>query len=377
MPDATLFAGIPAANPNLFRRLGIGPGDPAGWLKIDARTIGIVRDIESERAQGAGRCDQITSPGNHPPAGGLSSDRETATAQAIAQLLVSEDVKMVVVDRSLPFIYAHHLMQREIQVRYDEDLGVVDRRSKTQEEIQWLRQAQEMTESGMRMICEKIAAADIDDSGQLRDADGPLTSEGLRALAAAYFIDRGYSCGHGAIVATAPHAGDCHHSGTGTLRTGVPVIVDLFPRNEATRYWGDCTRTVVHGKPSETVTRMHASIVAAKRAACDVLHTGNTADAVHAEVIRVHTENGFPQSRGTVTDHPSVQHGTGHGIGLELHEPILLDENGPEVLRGEVFTVEPGLYGKNDGGVRVEDMLVVHDDHAENLNQLHEGLDWN
>ena len=121
---------------------------------------------------------------------------------------------------------------------------------------------------------------------------------------------------------------------------------------------------------------MHAAVVAAKHAATEVLVAGNTADQVHQASDAVLRQHGFKLSRGQVTDHPSIQHGTGHGIGLELHEPILLDNGGGKLMAGEVFTIEPGLYGSIDGGVRVEDMLVVTDGPAINLNSLPEGLDW-
>ncbi|MEZ6087759.1 MAG: M24 family metallopeptidase [Pirellulaceae bacterium] len=138
-----------------------------------------------------------------------------------------------------------------------------------------------------------------------------------------------------------------------------PVVIDIFPRDESTRFWGDCTRTVVHGQPSDQVLAMHRAVVAAKAAATSALQVGSTGDAVHQAATKVLTQHGFPLSRGTITDHPSIQHGTGHGIGLEIHEPILLDDNGPELLANEVLTIEPGLYGRIDGGVRVEDMVVA------------------
>jgi len=59
-----------------------------------------------------------------------------------------------------------------------------------------------------------------------------------------------------------------------------------------------------------------------------------------------------------------------------LHEPILLDTGGPAMVENEVLTVEPGLYGRVDGGVRVEDMIVVTKDGPKNLNRLPSGLDW-
>jgi Xaa-Pro aminopeptidase len=226
------------------------------------------------------------------------------------------------------------------------------------------------------MACGRIAAARADRQGVLHDEGEPLTSERMRSILARFLLDRGFTMAHGAIIATAPQAGDCHHSGSGPLHTGRPVIVDIFPRDERTRYWGDCTRTVVHGVATDAVVRMHAAVVAAKRAAIERLRVGVTAAAVHQAATEVLSAHGFTSSRGTISDPPTIQHGTGHGIGLELHEPILLDDGGGEILDGEVFTVEPGLYGRRTGGVRIEDMVAVTAAGPRNFNRLHEGLDW-
>ena len=79
---------------------------------------------------------------------------------------------------------------------------------------------------------------------------------------------------------------------------------------------------------------------------------------------------------GASDDFTSMTHGTGHGIGLEVHEPPLLAVGGPELLVGDVVTIEPGLYCKSIGGVRLEDMVVVTQDGCINLNALPEGLNW-
>ncbi|MDB4679164.1 M24 family metallopeptidase, partial [Rhodopirellula sp.] len=278
--------------------------------------------------------------------------------------------------RSLPFIYAWHLQQAEITVNYDEDLGVIDRRQKTHQEIELLARAQKTTEEVMRLLCERVAACDVNNVGTLIHSGEPLTCERVRSMAAIEFMKRGFSMGHGAICATAPHVADCHHPGEGELVTGVPVIIDLFPRDDSTRFWGDCTRTVVHGEISDTVKAMHQAVLAAKAASTNLLRAGSTGDAVHKAGEQALIQAGFPVSRGTITDEPSIQHGTGHGIGLDVHEPILLDHDGGDLLEGEVFTVEPGLYGRLHGGVRVEDMLVVTSAEPQNLNKLPDGLNW-
>ena len=71
-----------------------------------------------------------------------------------------------------------------------------------------------------------------------------------------------------------------------------------------------------------------------------------------------------------------MQHGTGHGVGLDVHEPPLLDVGGPELVAGDALTIEPGLYASPRGGIRIEDMVIVTTDGCENLNSLPEGLEW-
>lgn len=375
--EATLLGGIPAENATLFRKVLMTAGDPAAWIEIrGGESILLIRDIEVARARATSSADKVLPPARYVPAGGLSADRATATAQAAAECLRQAGVNRVRTDRSLPFIYAHYAMQAGMELIYDSNLGVVDRRTKSEQEIEWLADAQAMTERAMELACQTIAAAKPRGDGVLLHEGEVLTSEFVKGLIAKFLLDRQYTTSHGSIVATAPQAADCHDSGSGPLVTGVPVIVDIFPRCEASRYHGDCTRTVVNGQPSDIVMRMHQAVVEAKAAGIAQLKVGNTAAAVHAAVIAVQQSYGFVVSRGTISDEPTVQHGTGHGIGLEVHEPILLDEGGGEMLEGEVFTVEPGLYGRTTGGVRVEDMVVVTADTPRNLNRLHEGLDW-
>ena len=373
---ARIMAGVPDHNASLFRRIGAPLGDPTAWIELDSKRIAVVRDIEMDRVQKIGHADEVTCPGEHSPPAGLSPDRETATAEAAAQLLRSAKVEKIFADRTLPYIFVWHLEQAEIELIYDDELGVLDRRTKTHQEIDALAKVQAITEEVMRMMCELIARAKAVADGSLQHDGQALTSESIRSMAAIEFMKRGCSMTHGAIVATVPQGADCHHSGAGPLFTEKPIVIDLFPRDESTRYWGDCTRTVVHGDATDTVKAMHSAVLEAKATAIATLTAGTTAHAVHAASENILTRHGYPSSRGTITDKPSIQHGTGHGIGLDLHEPILLDFDGDEILEGEVFTIEPGLYGRDDGGVRVEDMLVVTNGEAKNLNSLSETLNW-
>lgn len=378
----TLIAGIPNHNMTLYHRLRFGVGDPAAWLSWTrdgaARTLLVIRDIEMARAREHVKVDRVACPAEFAPEGGLSGDREIATAQAVAEAVADAGFRRVRSDRSLPLSFLDRLRARGIEVECDYDLGILDRRSKDAEEIDRLRAAQRTTESAMRIACETVARAAVNADGELVVDGEPLTSERVRAVIDAFFLEHGYSAPP-SIVAGGPQGADCHDIGTGPLRTGEPVIVDIFPRDNATLYNGDCTRTVVNGEIPEAVAAMHATVVRAKDAAEAVVRAGVTGQMVHEAAIKEIREGGYAVGLPGETDPPEycgMVHGTGHGIGLEVHEPPLLDFGGPELLVGDALTIEPGLYSRAIGGIRVEDMVIVQADGCENLNALPVGLDW-
>ena len=121
MTTATIRAGVSAHNANLFHAMRFEVGDPAAFLEVNAdneptRTILIIRDVELDRARTTVRgADEISCPADYLPAGGLSSDREIATAQAAAECLRRNGVTRVVGDRSLPLSFAEilHLVKSD------------------------------------------------------------------------------------------------------------------------------------------------------------------------------------------------------------------------------------------------------------------------
>lgn len=380
--SALLMAGIPATSSALYHRIRFIVGDPTAYVVLPtedgSESTLILRDIEMQRARQHARADLVHCPADFVPEGGLSGDRETATAQAVAELLCRNAISTVVSDRTLPLIYAHVLAERGIRVECDLDLGVSQRRAKDEEEIKWLAEAQATTEGLMRQTLEWVSSASVDDTGQLIIDGEVLTSERVRTRIDIWVLEAG--CDHpGSIVAGGPQGADCHHFGSGPLRTNEPIIVDIFPRVKASKYNGDCTRTMVHGTVSAELQRMHTAVALAKRAAIDVTRAGVTGEAVHEATTAAMLEQGFQMGLPT-EDAPdtycAMTHGTGHGVGLEVHEPPLLDRGGPELVVGDCLTIEPGLYSRALGGIRLEDMVIVQENGCVNLNKLPEGLDW-
>ena len=378
-----MMAGIPTLNAGLYRSIRFLVGDPVVYLQVpqadgSLRSTLICRDIEMGRAKLNAAVDDVACPADFTPAEGLSGDRETATAQSAAEMLRRSGFKNVLVDRSLPMIYAEMLKRAGIGIECDTQWGVMERRRKDAREIEMIRDAQRITEEVMELACSTIARASVDSKGILVHEDAPLTSERMRTMIDVWLLQRDCS-NPGAIVACGPVGADCHDHGHGPLYTAQPVIVDIFPRVKSNLYNGDCTRTVVHGTVSLELTRMHQAVVAAKLAATQAVRAGITGEQVHQATIRAIEGAGYHMglpSADAPDSYTSMTHGTGHGLGLEVHEPPLLAVGGPELVAGDVVTIEPGLYCKALGGIRVEDMIVVTEEGCENLNRLHEGLCW-
>lgn len=381
-----LVAGVPNANKTVYHRSRFKAGDPVALIHLaNGQRIAIVRDVELPRARKEIPADQVFCYEDFQPPGGLSGDRGIRAAQAVAQCLQRSGVDRVRTDRTLSLLFVREIEQLGIGVELDLGIGVEDRRRKTDEEVQFMRTVQRITESVIEQACARIARAEPSADGVLIDrASGEvLTSERVKVLIDGWLSERG--CAHdGCIVAGGPIGADCHHAGTGDLRTGELIIVDVFPRDRANGYYGDCTRTVVHGDIPDLARHMHAAVAQAKRAGIAACRAGVSGEDVHQATVSVLQREGYalgPAPDGQLnatepTGFCSMPHGTGHGLGLELKELPLLDFGGPELVVGDTVTVEPGLYAPGFGGVRIEDMVVVREGGCENLNQLHDGLEW-
>jgi Xaa-Pro aminopeptidase len=160
------------------------------------------------------------------------------------------------------------------------------------------------------------------------------------------------------IVASGPRAARPHHeAGDDRVVGDDVVIVDIGA--EVGGYRSDMTRVVQVGNPDPERSRMLEIVRAAQAAGVASVRAGVVGSDVDAAVRRVFA--------GADCESEFI-HGTGHGVGLEIHENPILGPRCDAVLReGEVVTVEPGLYRVGVGGVRIEDLVVVGADGCRNL----------
>ena len=379
MARAKIMAGSPMANKSLYRAIRFMVHDASIFIELeDGKRLLILREIELDRARQKANVDVVFGYTDFIPEGGLSGDRDTGAAQSAAECLRRNNISVVIADRTLPLLYVDAIKHAGIEVELDPEFGVLDRRVKDEQEIEWLKHAQSITEQVMQMACMTVGRAKVDSSGGLLHDGEPLTSERVRNMIDLFLLERDFE-NVPSIVAGGSDGGDCHQLGSGQLMTGQPVIIDIFPMDKKTLYNGDCTRTVVNGEIPDEVAKMHAAVINAKSASTAAVRSGVTGEAIHLETLRVLVEAGYYDGLppdGSPPTYCSIPHGTGHGIGLDVHEPPLLDRNGHALLEGDVITIEPGLYCHALGGVRVEDMVLVTEDGYENFNTLQEGLTW-
>src|SRR2546421_3991865 len=213
----------------------------------------------------------------------------------------------------------------------------------------------QITETGMARAIDVLSASKPVARKKLSCSGRTLTSEILRAEIDSAILRAG-GLPANTIVAGGDQACNPHERGFGPLKANSLIILDIFPRDAKTGYFGDMTRTVVRGRASEEQRRLWETVRAGQELAWKKMKPGVDGLKLHNEVKQFFTDRGFPTE---VRNGRQVGffHGTGHGLGLEIHEFPRFQKT---VFKpGQVITVEPGLYYPGLGGVRIEDVAVV------------------
>ncbi len=172
-------------------------------------------------------------------------------------------------------------------------------------------------------------------------------------------------CPEGVIVAGGKDSAQPHAIGRGILKQGEPIVIDIFPRSKKTKYFADMTRTVCLGKPSKKLAAMHKAVLGAQRLAYSMVRPGVKGKDIQAAVERYFERKGFgriaPRAKGKKgwLGKEGFIHGVGHGVGMRIHERPRVSHSRDTLKEGDVITIEPGLYYKDTGGVRIEDMVLV------------------
>lgn len=349
---AVLIIDSSEANPDLlYATGGFAVPDPVVFLKHGGESILVLSDLELARGKKEAAVSKVIPLSRYAGARGRRSLADIAAA-----LAAERKISRVEVGATFPLAFADALRKKGLKVSCASGAMLFEERmKKSAGEVSLIRKSLADTASAMREATALVLGAKAGKNGVLLSGGKPLTSERIKGVINSRLAGAGYSVS-GTIVACGEHSAMPHHGGEGPVFTGRPVVIDIFPRSPS-GYFGDMTRTVVHGRPPPEIVRMHGAVLKAQRLAFGMIRHGVKAADVHGAVTEFFESAGFHTDRGETPQ--GFIHSTGHGLGMGLHEPPSVGPSGGVLREGNVVTVEPGLYYEGAGGVRIEDVVVV------------------
>jgi len=337
--------------------------DPFLCLIAGKRTILVMSDLEMDRAKRESKATQVWSWTRVANDAGANSPE-----QVIAHCLRKLGARRAEVPGSFPLGLARKLDALKIRLVVAKEPFWPEREIKTREEVKKIERSLRAAEAGLLAGIEALKACRIGRDGWLYSGRAKFTSEDLRG-AIDTTIQRLGGIPVRTICAGGDQAVDPHEIGHGPLRAHSPIVMDIFPRSQATGYFGDLTRTVVRGRASEKLKEVYALVNEGVALGHGAIHDGANGKRIHEDILALFESRGFP----TGMKNGRMQgffHGTGHGLGLEIHEAPSIGRRGSILRAGHVVTVEPGLYYLGVGGVRIEDVALVTKSGSRNLTRV-------
>jgi len=358
---ALLIYGDTERSATLRHEVPIAIGDPFLFVQNDGPPLILTNPLERERIARAvpdaelvlmnelGFLDLIR--------GGMA--RDDAELEVVSRAVARAGVRAASVPPELPVAVADRLRADGVELAVDGALFESRRRSKNAFELAGIRRAQKAAEAGM------AAAAEL-----LR-SDAALTAEEVRAAIREACAAAGAPAPADVMV-TSAWSGGGHDPGSGPLPDDLPIVIDLWPRDEETGCSADMTRTFVRGSVSSEVAALRDVVREALESVRSATGPGVKGRELYEIAAEIVEAAGHPTLR-TVAPGETLTSGfyfsLGHGVGLELHEEPSLGLSGREPLVvGDVIAVEPGIEGlPGIGGVRYEDLLLVTETGCETL----------
>ena len=353
--NARLIVANSEHDANLLYATGLFAPDPFIFLEMRGKRYAVLTDLEIDRARTQATVDRVLSCTrylNLLKRQGIPKPRQSDVVRLV---LKKFRVRAVTVPSSFPLGLAKKL--RGIRIRVMPEPFFPERAVKTPQEVRKIRRALWMAEEGMRVAMDALHACRIGRDGFLYRCGRKVTAEHLQGVINATVAGLGGVAGR-SIVACGNQGCDPHETGHGPLRAHQPIIIDIFPRDMSTGYYGDITRTVVRGHASDAVRKLWLTVEQAQDIGFGKLRSGVDGRDVHQAVADFFKSEGYPtgQHRGRMR---GFFHSTGHGLGLDVHELPRLSVISAPLKAGHVVTVEPGLYYWGIGGVRLEDVALI------------------
>jgi Xaa-Pro aminopeptidase len=332
-------------------------------LRIGRKKIGVFSDLEINRAKIESKFTDILSL--------AAIERSTkewlgrrviSVVDQIAWLVNVYHIDLLRVPENFPVWISEGLHKNHIKFQVVNGALFSSRNVKTSIEAEMIREGNRCSAAGFKLVAGILQSSEIK-NGFIYFQGKKLTSEFLREEIEVVCLRMG-GLAMNTIVAGGDQACDPHCAGSGPLKANELIIVDIFPRMKKHGYFGDMTRTFLKGKASEAQRHLVDTVKKAHGLGISMVKASMDGSAIHRAIHQLFEDTGF--STRHVNGVPTgFFHGTGHGLGLEIHEPLRVG-HGKQILKsGYVVTIEPGLYYPGLGGCRVEDVVWVTENGCE------------
>jgi Xaa-Pro aminopeptidase len=352
---ARLIVAASETDPDMLYATKFWAPDPFIFLQTNGKRTLVLSDLEIDRGRKHADADEFVMFSELEREVQGKSRKAPRYEKVLAHFLKKRGVRSAIVPANFPLGYAEELAANKVRVRATNGLFWPQREAKSKKEVEMMGHALRITERGLKRAIEVLKASKPGSGKRLRWSDKTLTSEMLRAEIDSAIL-RGGGIPTGTIVAGGDQACDPHERGHGPLYADSLIILDVFPRDAKTGYFGDMTRTVLRGHASDAQRKLWVTVKAGQALALKKVKAGVDGMTIHKAIQDFFATRGFPT---TIRKGRRVGffHGTGHGLGLEIHEHPRLQK--VTLKDRQVLTVEPGLYYPGLGGVRLEDVVLV------------------
>ncbi len=363
-----IYAGTRSSSDQLY--LGkFGVPDPFISFKKGAKRYAVLNQLEFGRGKKESAFDTILSLEDWIAKAKKAFGRKSVgIAEVVATLAKAYRIDGFRVPGDFPAWLGFELCDLGIEVKASNGSIFPARETKSDEELKFLREGNRCSAAGIRAAEEMLKASTIK-RGYLYIDGKRLTSERLKESIEIACLRAG-SVSADTIAAGGDQACDPHCGGSGPLKANELIIVDVFPRVSKTGYHGDMTRTFLKGTPSTAQRKLAAAVRGSHKQAIEQVKTGVNGKKIHASVVSYFEERDF-ETRRDENGAVGFFHGTGHGLGLDVHEAPRVSSVNCRMKRNAVITIEPGLYYPGLGGCRVEDVVAVQDDGPKMLSSYH------
>jgi len=352
---ALLIVAASETDPDMLYATKFFAPDPFIFLQKNGKRTLVLSDLEIDRGRKQAKADEFVMFSQLEREVQGKSKKAPPYEKVLAHFLRKRGIRSAIVPSNFALGYAQELMANKIRVRATNGLFWPEREAKSEKEIEMIGRALRITETGLKRAIEVLKASKPGAGKRLRWSGKTLTSEMLRAEIDSTILRAG-GIPTGTIVAGGDQACDPHERGFGPLYANSLIVLDVFPRDAKTGYFGDMTRTVLRGRASDAQRKLWETVKAGQTLALKKIKAGVDGMAIHKAIQKFFAERGFPTEvrKGRRV---GFFHGTGHGLGLDIHEHPRLQK--VTLKARQVLTVEPGLYYPGLGGARQEDVVVV------------------